>query len=85
MVIRNSIQYNLIRAFSTYNSMSIRDYTFEVPILKDTDWDKITSKISVLAFMQGMPCGMSIYSNYALVCSSNNELTIDKENIYRMA
>ena len=34
MVIRNSIQYNLIRSFSTYNSMSIKDYTFEVPILK---------------------------------------------------
>ena len=25
---------------------------------------------------------MNVYSNYALVCSSNNELTVDKEDIY---
>lgn len=81
-VIRNSIQYNLNLAFSTYSKMSDGKFTFEMPILSDTEWSKIVRRVSVLAFMQGMPCGTKMYSNYALVSSSNNELTVIPEEIY---
>ena len=81
-VIRNSIQYNLNLAFSTYSKMSDGEFTFEMPILSDTEWSKIVRQVSVLAFMQGMPCGTKMYSNYALVSSSNNELTVIPEEIY---
>ena len=82
MVIRNSIQYNLNLAFSTYSKMSEGKFTFEMPILSDIEWNKIVRQVSVLAFMQGMPCGTKMYSNYALVSSTNNELTVIPEEIY---
>lgn len=82
MVIRNSIQYNLNLAFSTYSKMSSGKFTFEMPIMTDAEWDKIVKKVSVVAYLQGMPCGSKNYSNYALVSSTNNELTVIPEDIY---
>ena len=82
MVIRNSIQYNLNLAFSTYSKMSSGKFTFEMPIMTDIEWDKIVRRVSVVAYLQGMPCGSKNYSNYALVSSTNNELTVIPEDIY---
>jgi hypothetical protein len=81
-VIRNSIQYNLNLAFSVYTDMSQGKLTFETPIMTDDEWAKIESRISVVAFMQGIPCGTKTYSNYSLVSSTNNEMTVIPEEIY---
>ena len=81
-VIRNSIQYNLNVAFSSYSAMSSGRFTFEMPIMTDDEWEKITSRVSIVAYMQGMSCGSKNYSNYALVTSTNNELTVIPEEIY---
>ena len=81
-VMKNSIQYNLNLAMSSYNEMNLSAYQFEMPILDDVTWDKITSKVSIVSFMQGFKCGLKTYNNYASVSSTNNEFTVIPEEIY---
>lgn len=80
-VIKNSIQYNLNLAMAIYNRGEGDKY-YQMPILSEPEWDKLLSNVSVLAFMQGLPCGLKTYNNYALVTSSNNELMANVEDIY---
>lgn len=79
--IRNSITYNLCLAMTAYNE-KYTGMTFEMPVLSDTEWDKILSNVSILTFMQGLNCGLKLYNNYALVCSNNNEISVTPEEIY---
>lgn len=81
-VMKNSIQYNLNVAMSSYNEMNLNSFAFEMPILDDVTWDKITSKVSIVSFMQGFKCGLKTYNNYASVSSTNNEFTVIPEEIY---
>jgi hypothetical protein len=81
-VIRNTVQYNLNLAFSVYSDMSQGKFKFEMPIMSDEEWAKIVTRVSIVSFMQGMPCGTKVYSNYSLVYSSNNEMTVIPEEIY---
>ena len=81
-VMRNSIQYNLNLSMSAYNQMSLNSVDFRMPVIDDVSWDALTSKISVLTFMQGFACGMKTYNNFALVSSTNNEFTVIPEEIY---
>lgn len=80
-VIKNSIQYSLNQAMATYNQGQGDEY-YQMPILSEPEWDKLLSNVSVLAFMQGLPCGLKTYSNYALVTSTNNEIMANLEDIY---
>ena len=81
-VMKNSIQYNLNLAMSSYNEMNLSAYQFGMPIIDDITWDKITSKVSIVSFMQGFKCGLKTYNNYACVSSTNNEFTVIPEEIY---
>ena len=81
-VMKNSIQYNLNIAMSSYNEMELNSFEFEMPILDDITWYDITSKVSVVSFMQGFKCGLKTYNNYASVSSTNNEFTVIPEEIY---
>lgn len=80
-VIKNSIQYNLNLSMALYNKGQ-GDKFYQMPILSEPEWDKLLSNVSVLAFMQGLPCGLKTYNNYAIVTSSNNELMANVEDIY---
>ena len=80
-VIKNSIQYNLNLAISSYSEM-FSGLTFEMPMLTDLEWEQITEKVSVVSFLQGLSCGLKTYSNYAVITSTNNELTVIPEEIY---
>lgn len=80
-VIKNAIQYNLNLAMAVYNAGQGDEY-YQMPILSDVEWDKLMSNISVLAFMQGFPCGLKTYNNYALVTSTNNEFMTNVDDIY---
>ena len=81
-VMKNSIQYNLNLAMSSYNEMNMSSFAFSMPVLDEAVWDTITSKVSIVAFMQGFKCGLKTYSNYACVSSSNNEFTVIPDEIY---
>lgn len=92
-IIRNSIQYNLNLAMSSYNrhvyyADDDENYAFNkntdyaMPILKESEWEQITNNISIVSFMQGFKCKLKYYNGYAIVSSSNNEIVTTPENIY---
>ena len=75
-VIRNSIQYNLDVAFSSYTDMYSGNLSFQMPVISDSEWERIITNVSVVSFMQGMPCGTKNFNSYSIVNSTNNELTV---------
>ena len=85
-VIKNSIQYNLNLAISTYNenhNMDIDAGTgYRLPVLKNEDWNNILNNVCMVSFMQGLPCGTTTFNNYAVVKSNNNNTSANLENIY---
>lgn len=81
-IIKNAIQYNLNLAISTYNEKYVKSAEFRMPQLTDNQWEQITGKVSIVSFMQGLPCGTKTYNGYAVVSSTNNELTVIPEEIY---
>lgn len=80
-VIKNSIQYNLNLAMMVYNAGQGDEY-YQMPVITEPEWDKLLSNVSILSFMQGLPCGMKTYSNYTIVTSKNNELMANEDEIY---
>ena len=81
-VIRDSIQYNLNLAMSTYNNMLISTKDYAMPVMQNEEWEKILNNVSIISFMQGYNCGLKTYSNYKIVSSTNNEISILPEEIY---
>ena len=81
-VIRDSIQYNLNLAMSTYNNMLISTKDYAMPVIQNEEWEKILNNVSIVSFMQGYNCGLKTYSNYKIVSSTNNEISVLPENIY---
>ena len=80
-IIKNSIQYNLNLALSAYDRME-GEMDIKMPVLDDNDWDKILNNIAIVSFMQGFNCGLKLYNNYAIVSSTNNELTVIPNEVY---
>ena len=81
-VIRNSIQYNLNLAMSTYNNQTSRTYSYEMPVMLNDEWNLILKNPSIVSFMQGYSCGLKIYNNYMVVASTNNEISVSPKNIF---
>ncbi len=81
-VIRNSIQYNLDLAFSAYTEMYSGNLSFQMPVIPDTEWERIINNVSIVSFMQGMPCGTKNFNSYSIINSANNELTVIPSEIY---
>lgn len=80
-VIKNSITYNLVLSMISYTEQS-KKTEYSMPILNDVEWDKILSNVSIVTFMQGMNCGLKYYNNYAIVSSTNNEISVTEDEIY---
>lgn len=80
--IRKSIETNVAVAIANYNMYSGNNYEFSMPVLTEEDWAKMTNKVSILSFLQGIPIGHKYYNNYCVITNDNNEETINKENIY---
>lgn len=81
-VIRKSIETNLSAAISNYNRYSDDTYKFSMPKLNEVDWGKLTSNVSVMTFLQGIPIGHKYYNNYCVITNNNNEEVVKEENIY---
>ena len=81
-VIKKSIESNLVSAIANYNIYSSNSYEFSLPILQETDWEKITNNVSVISLLQGLPIGYKYYNNYCVLTNNSNEETVKKENIY---
>ncbi len=81
-VIRDSIQYNLNLAMSTYNKMLLSTQDYSMPVMQNEEWEKILNNVSIVAYMQGYNCGLKTYSNYKIVSSTNNEISVSPREIY---
>ena len=80
-VIKNSITYNLILSMIVYTEES-KTVEYNMPVFTESQWDRILNNVSITAFMEGMKCGLKYYNNYAIVTSTNNEISVDSNEIY---
>lgn len=84
-VIKKSIQSNLNSAINSYTKKSEGQgttYDFKMPILSETEWDKVLSNVSIISFMQGLQVGLKTYNNYMIVSSTGNRMYVDPEELY---
>ena len=81
-VIKNSIIRNLSVAISNFNNYSNVTTDFQMPELKDTDWDKIMDNISIISFLQGLNIGGKVYNGYSIITNTKNEDVVMNSSIY---
>ena len=81
-VIKNSIERNLSIAISNFNNYSGATTDFQMPRLKDSDWDKIMNNISVISFFQGAYIGGKVYNGYSIITNTKNEDVVMEDSIY---
>lgn len=83
-VIRHKIETNLAIAISNYNEYSgAANYNvFQMPELKENEWDNITHNISLISFLQGLHIGGKVYNGYTLVTNSESKEVVLEDNIY---
>ena len=82
-VIRYSIEKNLSIAISNYNYYGpSTKANFQMPELKEDEWDKLLNNISIISFMQGLSIGGKIYNGYSIVNNNKNEELVTEESIY---
>ena len=85
-VIRHKIETNLAIAISNYNSYSgATSNVFQMPELKENEWDNITHSISLISFLQGLHIGGKVYNGYTLVTNSESKEVVIEDNIYILA
>ena len=83
-VIRHKIEVNLAIAIRNYNNYSGADNVFQMPDLREDEWDYITHNISLISFLQGLPIGGKIYNGYSIVTNSESEEVVLEQNIYML-
>ena len=81
-VIRHKIETNLAIAISNYNDYSGATNEFQMPELKENEWDCLINNISLISFLQGLPIEGKTYNGYTIVTNSETEDVVLEENIY---
>ncbi len=81
-VIRHKIEVNLAIAIANYNNYSGANNVFQMPDLKENEWDYIIHNISLISFLQGLPIGGKLYNGYSIVTNSESEEVVLEQNIY---
>lgn len=81
-VIKNAIERNLSIAISNFNNYSNVITDFQMPKLKDEDWDKIMNNIAVISFFQGANLGGKLYNGYSVITNTMNEDVVMEDSIY---
>lgn len=81
-VIRHTIENNLANAIANYNTFSGATNDFQMPELKEDEWDHIIHNISMISFLQGLNIGGKIYNGYTIVTNSESEEVVLEPNIY---
>ena len=82
-VIRNKIETNLTIAIANYNRYSkATDVRFQMPELKEEEWDLVINNISLMSFVQGLYIGGKTYNGYTIVNNTESKEVVLEENIY---
>lgn len=80
-VMKSLLINNLNQAITSYAGKNTGT-EYSLPVLEETDWDKILNNVSITAFIQGIPIGMKYYNNYAVATSTNNKEYVNPDGIY---
>ncbi len=81
-VIRYTIEKNLSIAIANYNNYSGAGANFQMPELKEDEWEKILNNVSIISFMQGLSIGGKIYNGYSIVTNTKTEEVVNLDSIY---
>lgn len=81
-IIRHKIEQNLSIAIANYNKYSISNSSFQMPELKEDEWNSVMDNISLISFVQGLYIGGKIYNGYAIVNNSESKEVVQEENIF---
>lgn len=82
-VIRYIIEKNLSLAIENYNNYtSAQDIRFQMPELKEEEWDLVMNNISLISFVQGLDIGGKIYNGYAIVNNTESKEVVQEDRIY---
>ena len=79
-VIRNKIERNLSIAIANYNKYSeATGIEFQMPELKETEWDLLMDNVAVMSFVQGLYIGGKIYNGYSVVNNSETKEVVQED------
>jgi len=84
-VIRYSIETNLSMAianFNLYTSAAGGGIDFQMPKLKETEWELLENEISIISFLQGLNLGGKIYNGHTVVTNGKTEEVVKEERIF---
>ncbi len=81
-VIRYSIERNLSIAIGNYNNYTGVQTNFQMPKLREDEWDKIINNVSIISFMQGLNIGGKIYNGYSIITNNKNQEVVNEDSIY---
>lgn len=81
-VIKHSIESNLSVAISNYNKISDASVNFQMPKLKDAEWEKVLNNVTMITFLQGLNIGGKVYSGHAIVENDKTEEFVSEDSIY---
>ena len=81
-VIKYSIEKNLSIAIANYNNYTGVKANFQMPKLKEDEWDKIYSNISIISFLQGLNIGGKVYNGYSIINNTKNNEYVSENSIY---
>lgn len=82
-VIRYTIESNLSVAIANFNRYTKNtSYNYQMPVLKETDWDMLASNVSIISFLQGLNLGGKIYNGYSVVLNTETEELVREQDIY---
>ena len=82
-VIRHKIERNLSIAINNYNNFTnAQDILFQMPELKEEEWDLVMNNISLISFVQGLDIGGKIYNGYSIVNNTESKEVVQEGRIY---
>ena len=81
-IIKNSIETNLMVAIANYNNELTSSVNFAMPKLTDTDWEELTTNVSMITFLQGLNIGGKVYNGYSIVRNDITEDFVSEDSIY---
>ena len=81
-VIQKSIKSNIEATLLAYGGGKTGAYEFQMPELKETEWDKIINNVSLISFMQGLPLKNKFYKGYSVVTNIQSREFVDPDEIY---
>ena len=81
-VIRYSIESNLSVAIANFNKYSNSTNDFQMPKLKETEWELIEGRPSIISFLQGLSIGGKVYNGHTVVINNKTEEVVQDDDIY---